>query len=176
MNRIIERIFHQPDFSSLTDDVVQKVNNSSMHIPKILLVDDEYFNLILYEKMLKDLNFQIFKASNGRECLGKVLEHFPDLILLDWNMPVMDGIETLALLKKNKATKDIPVLMITGVMTSSEDLAFAMSAGAIDFLKKPFEELELRARISNILLLSETLNALTEQYHSVEDKNIFITL
>lgn len=142
---------------------------------KLLLVDDEPLNLKLYDKMLKDFDFQVITAANGQECLEKVDEHFPDLILLDWNMPVMDGIDTLEILKKNEATKDIPVLMITGVMTSSEDLAFAMSVGAIDFLKKPFDRLELSARIKNILLLSETLKTLKEQYHYLENKNIFIT-
>ncbi len=142
---------------------------------KLLLVDDEPLNLKLYDKMLKDLNFQIITAANGKECLEKVNEHFPDLILLDWNMPVMDGLEALEILKKDEVTKDIPVLMITGVMTSSEDLALAMSVGAIDFLKKPFDKLELSARVRNILLLSETLKTLKEQYLHLEDKNTFIT-
>ncbi len=142
---------------------------------KILLVDDEPLNLKLYDKMLKDFDFQIITAANGQECLDKVREHFPDLILLDWNMPVMDGIEALEILKKDDATKDIPVLMITGVMTSSEDLSFAMSIGAIDFLKKPFDKLELSARVRNILLLTETLKTLKEHYRQLEDKNVFIT-
>jgi len=142
---------------------------------KLLLVDDEPLNLKLYDKMLKDFNFQIITAANGKECLEKVNEHFPDLILLDWNMPVMDGVEALEILKKDVATMDIPVLMITGVMTSSEDLSFAMSIGAIDFLKKPFDKLELSARVRNILLLSESLKALKEQYRLLENKNVFIT-
>jgi CheY-like chemotaxis protein/DNA-binding CsgD family transcriptional regulator len=142
---------------------------------KLLLVDDEPLNLKLYDKMLKDFNFQVITAANGQECLEKVNEHFPDLILLDWNMPVMDGIEALEILKKDDVTKDIPVLMITGVMTSSEDLALAMSVGAIDFLKKPFDKLELSARVRNILLLSETLKTLKTQNSSLENKNLFIT-
>jgi PAS domain S-box-containing protein len=140
-----------------------------------LLVDDEPLNLKLYEKMLKDHDFQIITATNGQDCLDKVSEHFPDLILLDWNMPVMDGIEALEILKKDETTKDIPVLMITGVMTSSEDLSFAMSVGAIDFLKKPFDKLELSARVRNILLLSDTLKTLKNQNSSLENQNLFIT-
>lgn len=142
---------------------------------KLLLVDDEPLNLKLYEKMLKDHDFQIITATNGQDCLDKVSEHFPDLILLDWNMPVMDGIEALEILKKDETTKDIPVLMITGVMTSSEDLSFAMSVGAIDFLKKPFDKLELSARVRNILLLSDTLKTLKNQNSSLENQNLFIT-
>ena len=142
---------------------------------KLLLVDDEPLNLKLYEKMLKDHDSQIITATNGKDCLDKVREHFPDLILLDWNMPVMDGIQALEILKKDETTKDIPVLMITGVMTSSEDLAFAMSVGAIDFLKKPFDKLELSARVRNILLLSDTLKTLKNQNSSLENQNLFIT-
>lgn len=145
-----------------------------MNTAKLLLVDDEPLNLKLYEKMLKNFGFQIFTAANGLECLEKVGEQFPDLILLDWNMPVMDGIEALSKLKADEATKDIPVLMITGVMTSSEDLAYAMSVGAIDFLKKPFDKLELGARVRNILLLSDSLKALKEQNSYLENQNIFI--
>ena len=142
---------------------------------KLLLVDDERLNLKLYEKMLKDHDSQIITATNGQDSLDKVREHFPDLILLDWNMPVMDGIQALEILKKDETTKDIPVLMITGVMTSSEDLAFAMSVGAIDFLKKPFDKLELSARVRNILLLSDTLKTLKNQNSSLENQNLFIT-
>ncbi|TDN97099.1 response regulator [Sunxiuqinia elliptica] len=142
---------------------------------KLLLVDDEPLNLKLFQKMLKDNDYQIITATNGQECLAKAEEMNPDLILMDWNMPVMDGLEALKRLKQDEATKDIPVLMITGVMTSSEDLALAMSIGAIDFLKKPFEKLELNARINNILLLSNTLKVLKDQNNSLENKNIFIS-
>jgi PAS domain S-box-containing protein len=142
---------------------------------KLLLVDDEPLNLKLYDKMLKENSFQITTASNGQECLDRVQEEMPDLIILDWNMPVMDGIEALETLKKDKLTKYIPVLMVTGVMTSSEDLAYAMTVGAVDFLKKPFDKQELNARVRNILLLNESLNALKNKNVHLEDKNLFIT-
>lgn len=145
-----------------------------MNQTRVLLVDDEPLNLKLYEKMLKEHNFEIFVASNGKECLEKVGEFSPDLIILDWNMPVMDGIEALETLKKNELTKHIPVLMITGVMTSSEDLAYAMTIGAIDFLKKPFDRQELNARVRNILQLSASLHELRKQNSLLEDKNLFI--
>jgi PAS domain S-box-containing protein len=146
-----------------------------MNNSKILLVDDEPLNLKLYDKMLKEHNFVITTATNGQECLDRVREEFPDLIILDWNMPVMNGIDALETLKKDSSTKDIPVLMVTGVMTSSEDLAYAMTVGAVDFLKKPFDKQELNARVRNILLLSESLKALKDQNILLEDKNLFIT-
>lgn len=141
---------------------------------KVLLVDDEPLNLKLYDKMLKEHNFQIFKATNGKECLEKVQEIFPDLIILDWNMPIMHGIEALEILKKDTKTKDIPVIMVTGVMTSPEDLAYAMTIGANDFLKKLFDKQELNARVKNILLLHQSLKTLKTQNSELEDKNLFI--
>ncbi len=147
-----------------------------MDSKKVLLVDDEPLNLKLYEKMLKEHQFQIFTAANGQECLNAVKAHFPDLIILDWNMPVMDGIDALEILKKDETTSHIPVLMVTGVMTSSEDLAYAMTIGAVDFLKKPFDKQELSARVRNILLLADSLNALKKQNSQLEDKNRFIAL
>lgn len=142
---------------------------------RLLLVDDEPLNLKLYKKMLQDFSFQIVTAANGQECLEKVHELSPEIILMDWNMPVMDGIETLKRLKEDETYKDIPVLMITGVMTSSEDLAFAMSLGAIDFLRRPFDKLELTARVRNVLLLTQSLKTLKEQNSALENKSLFVT-
>jgi len=141
---------------------------------KLLLVDDEPLNLKLYEKMLKEQSFGIITAANGKECLEKVHDFSPDMVILDWNMPVMDGIQALETLKKDESTKHIPVLMITGVMTSSEDLAYAMSVGAVDFLKKPFDKQELNARVRNILLLAESQNELKRQNNLLEDQNLFV--
>ena len=141
---------------------------------KLLLVDDEPLNIKLYSKMLRDNNYQIIQAANGQECVEMVNEHSPDLVLLDWNMPVMNGLAALKILKEDQATQNIPVLMITGVMTSSEDLDRALSAGAIDFLKKPFDKIELNARVRNILLLTESVNTLKKQNNWLEDKNRFI--
>jgi len=146
-----------------------------MNPSKLLLVDDEPLNLMLCTKMLNEFDYEVFTASNGQECIDKAGEIHPDLILLDWNMPIMDGIEVLEILKSSEDTKDIPVIMITGVMSSSENLAFAMSLGAVDFLKKPFEKLEFNARVKNTLLLSSSLRSLREQYQFLENKNLFIS-
>lgn len=146
-----------------------------MNNSKLLLVDDESLNLLLYSKMLKDFDFELFTANNGKECIEKAGEIKPNLILLDWNMPIMDGIEALEILKKTDELKEIPVIMITGVMSSPENLSLAMSLGASDFIRKPFDKLELTARVKNILLLYSSLNTLKEQYNWLENKNRFIS-
>lgn len=146
------------------------MNNSTL-----LLVDDESMNLRLYKEMLKSNEFEVVTAVDGKDCLEKASNCHPDIIVMDWNMPVMDGMEALKHLKSNSDTSDIPVLMITGVMNSSENLSSAMEAGAIDFLRKPFDKLELNARVRNILLLSNTVKSLKEKNRSIENSNVFIT-
>lgn len=146
-----------------------------MNTARILLVEDEPINLRLYQTMLSECDCIIETASNGKECLEKVRICFPDLILMDWNMPVMDGVEALSKLKSDPVLKEIPVLMVTGIMTSSEDLSQAMMLGAADFLKKPFERLELLARVRNLLLLNETMKTLRVRNHSLESSYQFVS-
>ena len=66
---------------------------------------------------------------------------------MDWQMPVMDGIEATKQLKLNDTTKDIPVIISTGIMIDSSDLSAALIVGAVDYLRKPFDEIELIARV-----------------------------
>lgn len=74
---------------------------------------------------------------------------------MDWEMPVMNGLECIVNLKKNSATKDIPVIMTTGVMLSPEDLSIAFETGAIDYIRKPIDKTELDARIYSALRLKQ---------------------
>lgn len=146
-----------------------------MNTARILLVEDEPINLRLYQTMLSECNYLIETATNGQECLEKARTWFPDLILMDWNMPIMDGVEALSRLKSDPVLKEIPVLMVTGIMNSPEDLSHAMMLGAADFMKKPFERLELLARVRNLLLLNETLKALRVRNHSLENSYQFVS-
>ncbi|MDH5525386.1 MAG: two-component system response regulator [Desulfobulbaceae bacterium] len=117
---------------------------------KILVVDDMDINRRLLEAMLTPLGHEVFLAGNGLECLTEVEKHKPDLILLDVMMPQMDGFETVAKLKGNPATKAIPVVMITA-LTEIHERIKALEHGADDFLSKPVNDLELRARINSLL-------------------------
>jgi CheY-like chemotaxis protein len=81
--------------------------------PKILIVDDEPFNVDYLEQELEDLNCDAVAAINGQDALDKVESESPDLILLDIMMPVMDGFEVLTRLKADPSTRDIPVIVIS---------------------------------------------------------------
>jgi PAS domain S-box-containing protein len=146
------------------------MNNST-----ILIVDDEPINIKLCREMLKPHNYQMITADNGNECITSAKENQPNIILMDWNMPVMDGMEALKILKSDPTTSHIPVIMITGIMVSSESLSLAMNAGATDFLRKPFDKLELNARVKNILLLANSMNILKERNRFIENQNTFIS-
>lgn len=121
-----------------------------MSTSKILIVDDEPFNVDYLEQELEELSFETVSAGNGQEALDKVQSESPDLILLDIMMPVMDGFQVLSCLKKNPATRDIPVIVISA-NSDLQSTVKGIQLGAEDYLPKPFEPTLLRARISSSL-------------------------
>lgn len=118
--------------------------------PKILFVDDEADLVSTVECRLKWSNFDVVTASNGKEGLDKALSEKPNLILLDTNMPVMNGYEMLEHIRKNPELKNIPVIMLTA-MCEAQDITKASSYGIADYVTKPFDFTELVEKITNIL-------------------------
>jgi serine phosphatase RsbU (regulator of sigma subunit) len=114
--------------------------------PKILIVDDEPFNLDYLEQELEDMGYSTLSATNGKEALNVVKTEAPDMILLDIMMPVMDGFETLERLKAEKEWRDIPVVVISATDALSS-IVKGIELGAEDYLPKPFEPVLLEARI-----------------------------
>jgi PAS domain S-box-containing protein len=141
---------------------------------KILIVDDDPYNVLLVTEMMSQQGFEFISARDGYEALEVAEKELPNLIILDWNMPRLDGLETLKALKQNASLRDIPVIMLTGIMASSENLMTAMSEGAIDFVSKPFNKVELLSRIKSMLLLSHSMLELKEKYEIIENSNKFI--
>jgi class 3 adenylate cyclase/CheY-like chemotaxis protein len=132
---------------------------------KVLAVDDNKMILSIIRIAFKEESqIEIFTALNGVEAIEMAKELMPDIILMDFEMPVMNGIEALISLKSNFHTKDIPVIMITATRT----LADAFSAGAIDFIHKPIDKLELLARVKSTLSLFKLLNDVTAQAEQLE--------
>ena len=118
---------------------------------KILIADDSVVNLSIMRDILSDAGYDVFMAQNGEIAVEEALMNMPDLILMDWQMPVMNGVQALLLLKDNPKTGDIPVIMVTAIATTAEHLQEAYEKGAIDFIKKPFEKIELLARVKAML-------------------------
>ncbi|MBS4029385.1 MAG: response regulator [Ignavibacteriales bacterium] len=129
---------------------------------KILIVDDTEINVELLGDILREYRYDIVTASDGMEALAMVDIHKPDLILLDVSMPRMDGLEVCERLKKNPLTACIPIVMVTAL----QDLAIkmkALDAGAEDFLSKPFNKVELRARVQSLLHQTELYEILQQR-------------
>ncbi len=107
---------------------------------------------------LADDNYEITRADNGEMAIEQVKREIPHLIIMDWEMPVMDGITAIKKLKESKQTRDIPIIMITAVNKSTENLNTAFHAGAVDFIRYPIDKIELMARIRSVLLIAEYNN------------------
>jgi CheY-like chemotaxis protein len=118
--------------------------------PKILIVDDEPFNIAILEQELDDLEYDTISAANGQEALELVAAEASDLVLLDIRMPLMDGFEVLARLKASPNTRDIPVIVISA-NNDMPSVVRAIKQGAEDYLPKPFDPVLLQARISACL-------------------------
>lgn len=114
--------------------------------PKILIVDDELFNVDYLEQELDERGYQTVSARNGQEALAQVNAENPDLVLLDIMMPIMDGFTVLARLKENAAMRDVPVIIISA-MSDMASVVKGIQQGAEDYLPKPFDETLLHARI-----------------------------
>jgi DNA-binding response OmpR family regulator len=123
--------------------------------PIILIVNDEPENTELLELMLNDLGFQSRTANTGEEALQMVESEKPDLILLDVQMPEMDGYKVCEQLRDNPETKRIPIIMATSQVTDAHEKVKGLRSGASDFLMKPFEQDELVTCIEAQLYIKE---------------------
>jgi putative two-component system response regulator len=136
---------------------------------KILAVDDMPMNLEMLDVMLAGLEIQLFRAGNGEEAL-ELLKTEPDIdaILLDLEMPVMNGFETLAALKSSESYRDIPVIVVTA---DRNEVVKTLALGANDFLAKPYNPEELRLRVMNHVR-SKKLNDLSKDMNSVLESEV----
>jgi serine phosphatase RsbU (regulator of sigma subunit) len=117
---------------------------------KILIVDDEPFNIEYLEQELEDLDCDTISAENGQVALERVAARSPDVILLDILMPEMDGFEVLDRLKQDRSTRDIPVIVISA-LDDMDSVVYGIEHGAEDYLPKPFDPVLLHARIRSSL-------------------------
>ncbi|WP_156726331.1 response regulator [Streptomyces apocyni] len=115
---------------------------------KILLVDDRPENLLALEAILSALDQKLVRASSGEEALKALLTDDYAVILLDVQMPGMDGFETAAHIKRRERTRDIPIIFLTAINHGPHHTFRGYAAGAVDYISKPFDPWVLRAKVS----------------------------
>lgn len=135
---------------------------------RLLIVDDEPSARQTMEMLLLREGYEMVFAANGPEALERLEEKPPDAILLDVMMPGMDGFEVCRYLKTNPLYQHIPIILVTA-LDSKHDLARGLDAGADDFLHKPFNSLELRARVRSMLRIKQRHDALQQALRLRED-------
>ncbi len=118
---------------------------------KILLADDEKTLRELLKVRLEDAGYEFIEAEDGKAAIDQTKKHRPDLIILDVNMPKMNGFEVLEHLKKDSKTRDIPVIMLT-TRASQEDIEEGMALDADQYVPKPFDSAKLLHAIEQIFV------------------------
>ena len=124
--------------------------------PTILVVEDEAPLLTLLRYNLEKQGFRVEEAADGQEALLRVSERTPDLILLDWMLPTLSGIEVCRQIRRKPATRELPIIMVTA-RTEDQDAVRALDTGADDYIAKPFAMEALLARIRALLRRSGSL-------------------
>lgn len=135
---------------------------------RILVIDDLPENVFLLQDRLESEGYEILTAYDGKTGINKAISELPDLILLDVMMPEMNGIEVCKTLVNNPSTVNIPIILVTA-KAGAEDTKEGLEAGAFDYIKKPFNKIELLARVNSALKLSEA----QKKYLEAEQKNTF---
>jgi len=126
-----------------------------MDTKKILLVDDRPKNLISLEAILEEPGREIITAGSGMEALKLLIKHSFSLILLDVQMPEMDGLETAELTRANKKNQKIPINFVTAITEGEQQKFKGYELGPVDFLFKPLEVELVQSKVQHFLKLSE---------------------
>ena len=145
-----------------------------MNKPKILIVDDIRTNTLAMELMLRDVDADLFTAHSGNDALALSLKHRFSLVLLDVNMPGMDGYEVASFLSENEETKQVPIIFVTAMDRAKENTLKGYASGAVDFIYKPIDNTILLSKVNIFLRLWNLRNTLEEElaYGKEKEKQI----
>jgi two-component system, OmpR family, phosphate regulon response regulator PhoB len=118
--------------------------------PTILVVEDEAALVTMLRYNLEKQGFRVEEAGDGDEALLRIVETKPDLVLLDWMLPSLSGIEVCRQIRRQSSTRDVPIIMLTA-RTEDQDMVRGLNTGADDYIIKPFSTEALLARIRALL-------------------------
>lgn len=128
---------------------------------RVLVIDDLPENVFMLQDRLENEGYQVLTAYDGQTGIDKAFSELPDLILLDVMMPDITGLEVCKILVNDPKTKNIPIILVTA-KSGAEDTKEGLEAGAFDYIKKPFNRIELMARVNSALKLSDAQRSLVE--------------
>src|SRR6478672_5571504 len=137
---------------------------------RILMVDDRPENLLALEAILEPLGQELLYAHSGEEALRQLLQHDVAVILLDVQMPLLDGFETAELIKQRERTRHIPIIFVTAISKEDEHVFRGYSAGAVDYIFKPFNPDVLRSKVAVFIELNEKTEQLQRQTELLKDQ------
>ncbi len=143
----------------------------------ILIVDDTIENLEIIISIIEEYHpeYNIYQADSGKTAL-KILDRVtPDIILTDWDMPGMSGIEFISTLQESDSKINIPAIIVTGVMLQPNDLKTAIEAGAVDYIRKPVNAVELLARMHSAITIAKHNKQLIREKENVIIENVIFT-
>ena len=159
INQTVGKI-HQARSTTSEEPVAQKQFT-------ILIADDQPDNLLLLTRYLESEGYNYIKARDGVETLEKIRSEYPDLVLLDVNMPNKDGFTALEEIRADPAIQNLPVIILTAARLDAIEVQFGLNLGADDYITKPFNRRELLARIRTKLRAKESEDVLRNQLKAV---------
>jgi two-component system, NtrC family, sensor kinase len=144
---------------------------ASSDLPPVLIVDDVEANLVALRSLLDGEPCSVTSASSGEQALRALLQRQFAVILLDVQMPEMDGYEVARLARATRATREVPIIFLTATHDSDEQVVRAYGSGAVDFLSKPFDSAVLRSKVRVFLELYRGRQKLADANRALADKN-----
>ncbi len=152
----------------LPEGIIKMKNNiNALKQPLVLIVDDTIENLQVLGSILKAENYKVAVATGGNQAIAIANEINPDLVLLDVMMPDVNGFETCKNLKSIPTTKEIPVIFLTAKV-ENDDIIKGFKMGAVDYITKPFNSYELKARVKTHVELKISRDLLKEKNELLE--------
>ncbi|MFL5813507.1 MAG: ATP-binding protein [Bdellovibrionia bacterium] len=138
----------------------------------ILLVDDRPENLLVLDAVLDQPEYRLVKATSGREALGLLLHQEFAVILLDAQMPEMDGFETAKLIRENRKTRNTPIIFLTAIYSDIQHIKKGYASGAVDYMSKPFDPEILRSKVAIFIELFQAKQELRQKNRDIAEKNL----
>src|SRR6184192_687805 len=150
-------------------------SESDRIVPSVLLVDDRPENLLSLEAILKPLGARLVKAKSGEEALLHLLRETFAVILLDVQMPRLDGLQTAELIKQREQTRHVPIIFITALSRETAYVFKGYASGAVDYLLKPIDPEILRAKVRVFCDLFVRGEMIRKQALQSEVKDVFLS-